>query len=128
MDAGRTKTLEPADANKKKARANPDEPRRGFFKEKDMSEFEKIRPGSPIANTRLNYEVLCSVIRPRNQADRTCFWKVSLWADKKIRTRERDTKFFDLIIDYAREAAGPDARNPAAVFMSILKKELNYPN
>ena len=81
-----------------------------------------------MSNPRMIYELLTATIRTRNQSDRTCFWKVCLWADKKIRTREQDAKFVDQLVDYAREASGPDAKNPAAVFMSILKKELNYPN
>lgn len=31
---------------------------------------------------------------------------------------------FDRVLDYAKEAAG--CRNPAAVFVSLLKKELDY--
>ena len=31
---------------------------------------------------------------------------------------------FDMVLCYAQEAAG--CRNPAAVFVSLLKKELNY--
>ncbi len=80
-----------------------------------------------MSNPRAIYEALCSIIRPKNQSDRTCFWKVCLWADKKIRHREKTVEFYDLLLDYAREAAGPDSKRPAAVFISILKKELDYP-
>jgi len=33
-------------------------------------------------------------------------------------------EIFDRILDYAKEASG--GRKPAAVFMSLLKKELGY--
>ena len=92
------------------------------------TEFENSKNNLAIAFPRQFYEILCQVIKPRTQGDRTCFWKVCLWADKKVRRRETDAKFYDQIIDYAREASGPDAKNPAAVFMSILKKEQNYPD
>ena len=93
-----------------------------------MSDFDDKTFNSSVSKTRMLYELLSSVIRPKTQADRTCFWKICLWADKKIRTREQDAKFIDQLVDYAREASGPDAKNPAAVFMSILKKEQNYPD
>lgn len=33
---------------------------------------------------------------------------------------------FRRVIDFALEASGPESRNPAAVFITILKKELGY--
>jgi len=33
---------------------------------------------------------------------------------------------FKILIDFALEASGPFSRVPAAVFMSILKKEFDY--
>jgi hypothetical protein len=90
--------------------------------------FDNIGPGNQLSTPRMFYDLLTQAIRPRSQSDRTCFWKVALWADKKVRHKEKNKDFYDLIIDYAREATGPDAKNPAAVFMAILKKELKYPD
>jgi hypothetical protein len=33
---------------------------------------------------------------------------------------------FEKVLVFAVEAAGPDSRNPAAVFMKILKEEMGY--
>lgn len=68
-------------------------------------------------------------IPPRTRSDRTCMKNVDAWLRGKcvgeIFTGE---EVLPRVIDFALEASTPEARNPAAVFMSILKKELNYPN
>jgi hypothetical protein len=67
-------------------------------------------------------------IPPKSQSDRTCFRKVAKWLLEKccigIYVPE---EILPRVLDFALEASGPGANNPPAVFMSILKKELNYP-
>ena len=68
------------------------------------------------------------IIPPRTISDRTCYRRIAKWLSYKC-----EEGIFNLdemlprIIDYALESTGPSALNPPAVFMSILKKELNYP-
>lgn len=67
------------------------------------------------------------IIPPRNQSDRTCFRAVNKWLVAQCEAGEFDADIiFRRILDFALEASGPGSRNPAAVFMSILKKELGY--
>jgi hypothetical protein len=68
------------------------------------------------------------VIRPKNQSDRTCFRDLTNWLLVKCNAGRLDSDtIFRRILDFALEASGPGSKNPAAVFMSILKKELGYP-
>jgi len=67
------------------------------------------------------------VIKPRNQSDRTCFRDLTNWLSAECNRGAFDSDtIFRRILDFALEASGPGSRNPAAVFMSILKKELGY--
>jgi hypothetical protein len=92
-----------------------------------MKDFDNLIKSNVLGQSRVFYELLCSIIHPRNQSDRTCFWKVCLWADNKIRSRAKSQDLLQVVVELAKEANGPDSKNPAAVFMSLLKKELNYP-
>ncbi len=70
---------------------------------------------------------LAILIRPRNQSDRTSFRKISRWLVENCQAEIFDENvIFRRVIDFALEASGPESRNPAAVFTSILKKELDY--
>jgi len=72
------------------------------------------------------HEKLITIIRPRNQSDRTGFSRISNWLLRKIQDKEFQPEILETVLRYAQEAAGPDSRNPAAVFMSIMKRELGY--
>ena len=68
-------------------------------------------------------------IPPRSVSDRTCFRKIANWLLEKCCSGIfNPDEILPRVIDYALEATSPGALNPPAVFMSILKKELNYPN
>ncbi|HCO92970.1 MAG TPA: hypothetical protein DIU00_03310 [Phycisphaerales bacterium] len=68
-------------------------------------------------------------IPPKSVSDRTCYNKVANWLMKKCcNGRFNPDEMLPRVIDYALEASSPGAKNPPAVFMSIMKKELNYPN
>jgi len=67
------------------------------------------------------------VIPPRDQSDRTAFRNLTGWIKGKCESGQFDEQsIFRVVLDYALEASGPGSKNPAAVFMSILKKELGY--
>jgi hypothetical protein len=67
------------------------------------------------------------VISPRNQSDRTGFRNLTNWLRDSCKAKIFDMDcIFRRVLDFALEASGPGSKNPAAVFMSILKKELGY--
>lgn len=72
------------------------------------------------------YEVLCQVIKPKDQSDRTCFRNIAKWATIQIEQKKYTSELYTIIISFAREAVSPKSRNHAAVFVSILKKEFGY--
>ena len=68
-------------------------------------------------------------IPPKSQSDRTCYRNIVNWLlEKCCAGLFNPDEMLTRVIDYALEATSPGAKNPPAVFMSILKKELNYPN
>ena len=73
----------------------------------------------------LNFNTaLANILRPRSQSDRTCFRNVANWLVEGCATGRFDERIFERVLDYAREAKS--GRNPAAVFMALIKKELGY--
>jgi len=73
----------------------------------------------------LNFNsALINIIRPRSQSDRTCFYNITKWLTAGCATGEFNEQIFDRVLDYAREANR--GRNPAALFMTLLKKEMGY--
>jgi uncharacterized protein YdaU (DUF1376 family) len=70
------------------------------------------------------HEALIGIIKPRSQSDRTCFRNVANWLVEGLGRGKFNEQIFDRVLDYAREAK--KGRNPAAVFMALLKKELDY--
>jgi uncharacterized protein YdaU (DUF1376 family) len=67
---------------------------------------------------------LTKIIKPRNQSDRTCFANITSWLRDGYEIGRFDEQIFARVLDYVKEAAA--GRNPAAVFVSLLKKELDY--
>jgi uncharacterized protein YdaU (DUF1376 family) len=67
---------------------------------------------------------LCQIIRPRSQSDRTCFRNVTNWLTAGVATSRFTQEIFAQVLDYAKEAQ--KGRNPAAVFITLLQKELGY--
>jgi hypothetical protein len=67
---------------------------------------------------------LTEIIRPRNQSDRTCFANITSWLREGCTSGKFNEQIFSRVLDYAKEAAA--GRNPAAVFVSLMKKELDY--
>lgn len=69
---------------------------------------------------------LRGIIPPRDCSDRTSFRHAANWLALECDAGRFDADVFVRAIDLAKEAAGPQCRRPAAVFMSLLKKELGY--
>jgi uncharacterized protein YdaU (DUF1376 family) len=65
-----------------------------------------------------------NLIRPITMSDKTCFRNVTRWASEQIAKGRFNDRIFGRILDYAKMAR--DAKKPAAAFMAILKKELDY--
>ena len=87
-----------------------------------------VREGTDFQRIEHLHKALKIVIPPKSQSDRTCLRKVTEWLLNKCESGKFNIEeVLSRVIDYALEATSPGAMNPAAVFMSILKKELNYP-
>ena len=69
---------------------------------------------------------LRKIIPPKTQSDRTGFHNIAQWLADQVRLGVWTRDIFDRVLGYAKEAAGPACHNPAAVFITILKKELGY--
>lgn len=67
------------------------------------------------------------VLPPKDVSDRTTLRNIREWLVAECRAgRFNQRVVFRQALDFAIEAANPKSRNPAAVFVSILKKELGY--
>ena len=71
-------------------------------------------------------ETLVQIIRPRSQSDRNCFYNVTKWLQEGVAKGRFTNDVFGCALDYAKEAR--TGRNPAALFMTLLRKELGYRN
>ena len=71
-------------------------------------------------------EELRTIIRPQNQSDRTTFRRLAEFLAAGVETGRFNERIWGLVLEFAKEAAGPKSRNPAAVFVSILKEEIGY--
>ena len=88
---------------------------------------EKVKPAmSADSQTMILQfsEKLNAVIRPRTQSDRTCFRNVANFFGGQIAAGKCGAEVFTRALHLAEEAA--KGRNPAACFMALVKKELNY--
>jgi hypothetical protein len=73
------------------------------------------------------YIKLCSMLPPKDISDKTTFKKIAGWAYRRCKFEgHSEYELCARILDFARESKKPPARNPRAVFVSMLKKELGY--
>ena len=70
------------------------------------------------------HDALVALIRPRSSSDRTSFRNIANWLVAECEMGKFTEEIFERAYDYAKEAR--KGRNPAAVFTSLMKKELNY--
>jgi uncharacterized protein YdaU (DUF1376 family) len=90
-----------------------------------VSNSARPRPDKDSHIRAFNFnEALIGIIRPRNQSDRTCFRNITNWLRAGFAAGKFNEHIFGRALDYAKEASL--GRNPAAVFISLLKKELDY--
>jgi uncharacterized protein YdaU (DUF1376 family) len=88
-----------------------------------------LRHGSStsLETSRLHFDqALRQIIRPLSQSDRTSFHNIGNWFVVNIHAGKFNEGIFQRVLEYAAEAAKGRSRNPAAVFTSILKRELGY--
>lgn len=72
-------------------------------------------------------KALYIVLPPKSVSDRTTIRNVVKYYSEMARSQgQQPDSIFKILIDFALEASGPFSRVPAAVFMSIIKKELGY--
>ena len=81
---------------------------------------------SPATRAAAFSETLAQIIPPADCSDRTAFRRVARWLAAGCEAGTFGLEIFPCALDLAREAAGPACRKPAAVFMSLLKRELGY--
>jgi len=86
-----------------------------------------LKQGSTSQKGRMLNRALRVLLPPKDISDGTCWKNITKWA-VTVANKEGNSEheLFSRIIDYAVEATGPGVRNPAAVFVSIMKKELGY--
>lgn len=87
------------------------------------SSLRAVAGGSQAQALHFN-QALVSIIHPRTQSGRTCFRNLSNWLSEQIGRGRFNEDIFARVLDYAREASR--GRNPAAVLMALMKKELDY--
>ena len=89
--------------------------------------IDLVQAGS-LSEKSLAFErALRIVIPPRDQSDRTSFRRLTNWLYDGCASGVFDEHvIFRRVLDFALEASGPSSRNPAAVFTTIIKKELGY--
>ena len=120
LNHGSTDVTSPVQPTKTKGNVNEKEKivnTNTYTKEQSLSSSNSLRALS------FN-EALISIIKPRNQSDRTCFRNITNWLIGSSATGRFNEEIFDRVLGYAREAS--TGRNPAAVFITLLKKELGY--
>jgi hypothetical protein len=88
--------------------------------------FSASDSASLATRTLAFFETLVATLPPRSVSDRTCFRRLSEWLRDEIRAGRLTDDAFAQVLLYAREAGVGRARNPNAVFMSILRKEIGY--
>ena len=75
---------------------------------------------------KLFYKGLTLAIPPKSQSNRTSFGNITNWLITEIDSGRFKDTVFKRVLGYAKEAAQPSSRNPAAVFTYILKSDLGY--
>ena len=85
---------------------------------------ENLSDEQKIINMR---NTLYIIIPPKSISDRTTIRNIVKHYSEIAKSKGESTdSIFKILIDFALEASGPYSRVPAAVFVSILKKELGY--
>ena len=67
---------------------------------------------------------LNKLIKPQTKSDRTCYRNITQWLAYECRNRRFTPDIFNDAFRFAKEAS--IGKNPRALFMSLMKKELGY--
>ena len=119
LSHGSTDVTSPVQPTKAKGNVNEKE------KKVNTNTYTKEQSLSSNSLRALSFnETLIGIIKPRNQSDRTCFRNITNWLIVGCANGRFNGEIFDRVLDYAREAS--TGRNPATVFMALIKKELGY--
>jgi uncharacterized protein YdaU (DUF1376 family) len=85
----------------------------------------RTRLSADVQSRALHFnDALMGIIPPRSRSDRTCFHNVTKWLIEGCARGRFNHEIFGRVLDYAKEAKA--GQKPAAVFMALLKKELEY--
>ncbi|MBN2312579.1 MAG: hypothetical protein JXM79_01530 [Sedimentisphaerales bacterium] len=99
------------------------------LRNKMISRGLTVKEGPPEDRLAALKQALAWALPPKSVSDRTCHRKVIDWLAAKFASQVfNPDEILPRVIDYALEASGPSVRNPNALFMSLLKKELGYPH
>lgn len=81
-----------------------------------------------LAERALDFDrALKMIIKPKDVSDTITFRNLNKFLVDSCKTLKfEEHSIFRRVLDFALEASGPKSRNPAAVFMAIIKKELGY--
>jgi hypothetical protein len=124
LSHGSTDVTSPVQPTKTKGNVNEKESKDASYSntsEQSSSFSSSARPHLQALNFN---SALINIIKPRSQSDRTCFRNVTNWLMAGCANGRFNEQIFGRVLDYAREAS--TGRNPAAVFMALIKKELGY--
>lgn len=104
-------------------------------KERNVIEEEKINnsnskspsfsSSTSVRKQLMFCEALRATIKPANRSDRTCFDNIARWLFRNIVAGRFSEEIFERVLDFAKEAAAARG-NHAAIFVSLMKKELGY--
>lgn len=87
-----------------------------------------VKEGSVAERIRSLVRALHIAMPTKGHSDRICYRNIGNWLREKIDAGNFNAdEVLPRVIDFALEASGPWSKNPPAVFISILKKELGYP-
>ena len=91
-----------------------------------------MEPQSTLESAKMAFQMeFRRILRPKDQSDRTTLAKITKWLGEQCKAGRFDEDIiFERVLEMAREMeAGAKARtirNPWAVFLSVVKKELGY--
>jgi hypothetical protein len=81
---------------------------------------------SPAQEALAFFETLLATLPARSLSDRTGFRRLAEWLAEGVRGGRFTREVFPRVLLYARGIDGSAAKNPNAVFLSILRKEMGY--
>jgi len=93
-----------------------------------MSRGLSILEGTTQDRIRAFEKAMRYALPRKSISDRTCHRNVVAWLEKEVASsRWTPSELLTRMIDALLEATSPSAKNPNALFMSILKQEFGYP-